>query len=73
MSSCIAERLKAVLPSVINDDQTGFISGRYIGENIRILYDILYYTEKHKLPGMLLLVDFEKAFDSVSWNFCLEF
>ena len=68
-SSCIAERLKAVLPSIINDDQTGFISGRYIGENIRILYDILYYTEKHKLPGMLLLVDFEKAFDSVSWDF----
>ena len=68
-SSCIAERLKAVLPSIVNDDQTGFILGRYIGENIRILYNILYYTEKHKLPRMLLLVDFEKAFDSVSWDF----
>ena len=58
------------MPSIINDDQTGFISGRYIGENIRISYDILYYTDKHKLPGMLLLFDFEKAFDSVSWD-CL--
>ena len=68
-SSSIAERLKLVLPSIINEDQTGFISGRYIGENIRILYDVLQYTEDHNLPGMLLLIDFEKAFDSVSWDF----
>ena len=68
-SSSIAERLKLVLPSIINEDQTGFISGRYIGENIRILYDVLQYTEDHNLPGMLLLINFEKAFDSVSWDF----
>ena len=24
----------------ISSDQTGFISGRYIGENIRLIYDI---------------------------------
>lgn len=68
-SSCIAERLKTVLPNIINEDQTGFISGRYIGENVRLLYDIINYTEKNKIPGMLLLIDFEKAFDSVSWKF----
>ena len=27
------------------------------------------YTEKHNLPGMLVLIDFEKAFDSISWTF----
>ena len=68
-SAAIAERLKLVLSSIINEDQTGFISERYIGENIRILYDVLQYTEEHNLPGMLLLIDFEKAFDSVSWDF----
>lgn len=68
-SSCIAERLKTVLPDIINEDQTGFISGRYIGENLRILYDVIDYTEKNEIPGMLLLIDFEKAFDSVSWCF----
>lgn len=68
-SACIAERLKTVLPKLINDDQTGFISGRFIGENIRLLYDIMNYTEKQEIPGMLLLIDFEKAFDSVSWEF----
>lgn len=68
-SACIAERLKTVLSKLINEDQTGFISGRFIGENIRLLYDVINYTEKQEIPGMLLLIDFEKAFDSVSWEF----
>ena len=54
---------------MINKDQTGFISGRYIGENIRNLYDLLYFTEKNNIPGLLLLIDFEKTFDSVAWSF----
>ena len=49
--------------------QTGFIPGRYIGENIRLIYDILSFTEENDIPGILLLIDFEKAFDSVSWEF----
>ena len=75
-SSCIANRLKIILPSIIHHCQTGFLKGRYIGENIRLLYDTLVYTEKNNIPGMLLLVDFQKAFDSVSWSFlrkCLEY
>ena len=42
MSSVIANRLKSVLDKVISDDQKGFISGRFIGENIRLIYDILF-------------------------------
>ena len=48
-SSCIAERLKTVLPKIINENQTGFIKGRYIGENLRILYDTIFYTEKNRI------------------------
>ena len=29
----------------------------------------MHFTEKHKIPGLLMLIDFEKAFDSVSWKF----
>lgn len=75
-SSCIARRLQLVLPKLIHHSQTGFLKGRYIGENIRLLYDVLVFTEKQQIPGMLLLADLEKAFDSVSWSFiekCLEF
>jgi len=68
-SSCIANRLKKVLPNIISHDQSGFMAGRYIGENIRQVYDIMNYTKLNNIPGLLLLIDFEKAFDSVSHNF----
>ena len=75
-SACIAARIKHVLPSIIHGDQTGFLAGRYIGENVRLIYDVLYHTEKYSIPGQILLIDFLKAFDSVSWSFiekCLDF
>ena len=68
-SSCIARKVKTVLPQLIHDDQKGFIKGRYIGENIRPLYDVLQYAETKQLPGPVLMVDFEKAFDSVLCTF----
>ena len=68
-SAVIAERLKRFLPRLISTDQTGFMSNRYIGDNIRLIYDLMNYTESNNIPGMLFLIDFEKAFDSVSWSF----
>lgn len=40
-----------------------------MASNIRLLYDLLFYTEKNNIPGLLLLIDFAAAFDSVSWDF----
>ena len=68
-STCIANRLKRVLPSLISEDQTGFMANRYIGDNIRLIYDLISYLNKENMPGLLLCLDFEKAFDSVDWRF----
>ena len=69
LSSCIANRIKLVLPYLIHEDQKGFLSGRYFGENTRITYDVSHAAKTNNIPGMLLIVDFEKAFDSISWNY----
>ena len=68
-SGTIANRLKTVLDSIINRDQTGFIKGRSIVENIRTIYDIMKFTDDLNIPGLILLIDFEKAFDSLSLIF----
>ena len=68
-SAVITERMKPYLEKIISRNQTGFLKGRYIGESTRLIYDIMYYTETNKLPGLLVQIDFAKAFDSLSWNF----
>ena len=65
----MANRIKLVLDDLINRDQTGFIKGRSLVENIRVIYDIMKFTEEQQIPGLILLIDFEKSFDSLSWNY----
>ena len=68
-AAAIANRIKPYLTKLISETQTGFVSGRYIGESTRLVYDIMDFTERHDISGQLMLIDFEKAFDSISWNF----
>ena len=44
------------------------MSNRFIGEGTRLIYD-MHYTQYNEIPGLLMLIDFQKAFDSVSWKF----
>ena len=69
----IANRIKKVLPTLINNDQTGFIAGRYIGENIRLLFDIMEYAEENDIPGLFLLIDFEKVLTQYHGTFLITF
>ena len=65
----LAGRISKFLPKLINEDETGYIKGRYIGQNIRLIDDVLKVTSLENLPGIAIFIDFKKAFDSVDWNF----
>ena len=65
LAKTIARRIEPTLPTII---QTGFIKGRYIGQNVCLLSDIMEYTDINKLPG-ILFIDFKKAFHSIEWSF----
>ena len=65
----IAKRSEKVLPDIINRSQTGYIKGRFIGENIRIIKDVMHYTSTRNIPGIALFVDLRKAFDTIEWCF----
>ena len=68
-SKALSFRLKQVLPNLINFDQTAYVKGRFIGESIRLIDDVLYHTEQENIDGVLFAADIEKAFDSVEHNF----
>ena len=66
---CLASRLKTVLPHIIHTDQNGFVKGRNIHYNIRLIQDIIDYSENFEVEGNLLFLDFAKAFDTVEWDY----
>ena len=45
------------------------MKGRFIGETARSILDIIAHTESLQLPGLLLFIDLEKAFDSIEHEF----
>ena len=65
LTKALAERLKIVMPQIINVDQSGCIQGRKIGHNIRLIEDVL---ENMDDDNLILLIDQEKAFDRVEWE-----
>ena len=65
-SKVIANRIERFLPRLIHPDQTGFVKGRYIGQNIRLINDIMEQTKLQNIPGILLLLDFRKASDTLN-------
>ena len=68
-SKVLVSGMKNILSSIVKCDQTTYVKGRYIGESIRLISDILEYTEENGISGILFSADFEKAFDSIKHTF----
>ena len=69
LAKVLCNRLKTTLQEIINPDQIGYIEKRFSGENTRLISDIIEYCKLYKHPCIILLIDFEKAFDTVRWPF----
>ena len=68
LSKVLANRIKEVLGEIIHHDQVGYIKDRNIGEAVRLIDDMFFYSQ-NQTNGFLVAVDFEKAFDSVDHEF----
>ena len=69
LAKVLSVRIKKVLGELISIDQVGYLKGRNIGEAIRLIDDMIFYTKTKNIPGFLLAIDFKKAFDTVSHDF----
>ncbi|GKD39143.1 putative RNA-directed DNA polymerase, eukaryota, reverse transcriptase zinc-binding domain protein, partial [Tanacetum coccineum] len=65
----LANRLSKVIGDCVNPVQSAFIKGRNILDGPLILNEILSWHRHHKKEVMVFKVDFEKAFDSLRWDF----
>ncbi|KAJ0575244.1 putative RNA-directed DNA polymerase [Helianthus annuus] len=69
VTKILASRLKKVIGSLVSDVQTAYIEGRSILEGPLIINELISLAKSSKKKMMLFKVDFEKAFDSLSWEF----
>ena len=67
----LANRLQKIIHKIVNPDQTGYIKGRYIGHNIRLVQDLIDYVDESNESAAIISLDFQKAFDSIEKSFML--
>jgi len=69
LSKVLANRLSKVLPSVIDVNQFAFLEGRGLLDNVLVANETVDFLKREKKSGVLVKVDFGKAYNSVNWKF----
>ena len=74
LSAAMANRLRKVMNKLISPSQKGFMKGRFIGECIRTVYDLLWDAKHSAVSkrGLIVFADYRRAFDSLSHDFMYE-
>lgn len=67
----MATRLQRHLPDLVANNQTAFVKSRSMMESFLVTRELLTFCTKKKLPSVLYMVDFEKAFDTVNWCYLI--
>ena len=61
LAKAVGQRIEPILFLIKKFDQTGSIKGRFISQNVRLLNDVMEYTEAKTPSGIVLFSDFHKA------------
>jgi hypothetical protein len=71
-SKVLTGRLRKNSRRLISPNQSAFIKGRYILESVVVAHELVHNLNKSKSPGLIIKLDYEKAYDRVSWDFLFE-
>ena len=74
VTKIIANRLQALLPDLIGPNQTSFVHGRHIVDNIVVAQEVVHsmHRKTGKKGFMAIKVDLEKAYDQLNWDFIFD-
>lgn len=72
ISKFLANHLSKKIDALVDSTQSAYIKGRCIINNIVTAQELIFHMQKQSTPGLILKVDFCKAFDMVDWDFLLE-
>jgi hypothetical protein len=65
-------RVEPFMNKLISPCQTAFIKRRNIMDGVMSLHEILHEAKRKKQQGVVLKLDFEKAYDKVDWNYLMK-
>ncbi|GKD88956.1 RNA-directed DNA polymerase, eukaryota, partial [Tanacetum coccineum] len=65
----LTNRLSSVIGSLVSKEQSAFIRGRQVLDGPMMLSEVIDWCNQKKRKAMIFKVDFEKAYDSVRWDF----
>jgi hypothetical protein len=68
----LANRLTLVACRITKPSQSAFLPGRYILDGLVVLHETILKLKRRKQNGIILMLDFEKAYDKVNWEFLLQ-
>jgi hypothetical protein len=68
----LTNRLVPIAQRIVGKNQSGFIKGRNILDGIVVLHEVIHELHSSNQKGLILKIDFEKAYDRVRWLFLLD-
>ncbi|GKD53993.1 RNA-directed DNA polymerase, eukaryota, reverse transcriptase zinc-binding domain protein [Tanacetum coccineum] len=69
IAKILTNRLVGVLGDIVSEVQSAFVEGRQILDGPFILNEVLQWCKRKKKKSIIFKVDFEKAYDSVRWDY----
>eukprot|EP00253_Pinus_taeda_P015197 PITA_15197 len=69
ITKILANRLKKILPSLISENQGGFVPRRHITDNVILIQEAIHSSMSRKERGMIIKLDMVNAFDWVNHSF----
>lgn len=68
ITKSLTQRMIPVVDNIIDPSQTTFIKDGNILEGVVMIHEIIHELKRRNHEGIILKLDFEKAYDKVNWS-----